>query len=152
MTAPAARQLPGAVLFACGHNAIRSPMAAALMRHQMGRRVYVASAGVRQGELNHLAVEVMAEIGIDIADHEPQTFDDLYDTSFDLVISLSPEAHHHAVEMTRTMAITAEYWPTPDPTAAVGNREQMLEAFRAVRDELQRRIRERFAAPAPPNP
>ncbi|NND49336.1 MAG: arsenate reductase ArsC [Rhizobiales bacterium] len=146
------RRLPGAVLFACGQNAVRSPMAAALMRQQMGRRVYVASAGVRQGELNHLAVEVMAEIGIDIAGHQPQTFKDLHDTSFDLVISLAPEAHHHAVEMTRTMAIEAEYWPTPDPTAALGNREQQLQAFRAVRDDLRQRIREHFAESAPPNP
>lgn len=150
--APAeANRFPAAVLFACGQNSVRSPMAAALMRQLFGHRVYVASAGVRAGSLNQLAVEVMAEIGIDIAKHQPHTFQSLNDTNFDLVISLAPDAHHHALELTRTMAIEAEYWPTPDPTAEAGNRDQQLDRFRAVRDELRRRIRERFAAPAAPN-
>jgi protein-tyrosine-phosphatase len=139
------------VLFACGQNAVRSPMAAALMGHFFGHRVYVASAGVVAGETNPLAVEAMAELGIDIAGHQPQTFDDLHDTSFDLVISLTPEAHHRAIEMTRTMAIQAEYWPTEDPTLAGGNRDQRLAAFRAVRDELSRRVAARFGRPAAPN-
>lgn len=143
---------PGAILVACGQNAVRSPMAAALLRQHFGSRVYVASAGVRAGELNPLAVEVMTEIGIDISGHEPRTFTDLDDTSFDLVISLAPEAHHHAVEMTRTMAIEATYWPTPDPTIEAGNRNQQLEQFRAVRDMLLERIRQSFARPAMPNP
>jgi len=142
---------PRAVLFACGQNAVRSPMAAALMRHFFGHRTYVASAGVVAGETNPLAVEAMAELGIDIAAHAPQTFDDLFDASFDLVISLTPEAHHRAIEMTRTMAIEAEYWPTTDPTLASGSREQRLDAFRAVRDELFRRLLARFGRPAPPN-
>jgi protein-tyrosine-phosphatase len=143
---------PSAILVACGQNAVRSPMAAALLRQHLGSRVYVASAGVREGELSPLAVEVMAEIGIDISGHQPRTFADLDDSSFELVISLAPEAHHHALEMTRTMAIEAEYWPTPDPTIEAVNRDQQLARFRAVRDFLQARIRERFARPATPNP
>ena len=145
MRGPNGEELPGAVLFACTLNAIRSPMAAALMRHLFGKFVYVESAGVRAGELDPLAVEVMDEIGIEIAGHKPRRFEDLEDAAFDLVITLSPEAHHKAMDMTRTMAMEVEYWPTMDPTAYEGSREQRLDAYRAVRDELTRKIHDRFA-------
>jgi protein-tyrosine-phosphatase len=139
-----AGDLPGAVLFACSQNAIRSPMAEGLMRHLYGHQIYVASCGVRTEELDPFAVAVMEDIGIDISRHRPHTFEDLEDASFDLVISLSPEAHHRALELTRTMAIEAEYWPTLDPSGASGNREQVLDAYRQVRDGLMKRIRGRF--------
>lgn len=140
-------ELPSAVLFACSFNAIRSPMAAALMKHWYGSKVFVASCGVRAGELDPFTVAVMDEMGIDLTRHRPQSFDDLEDTSFDLVISLSPEAHHRALELTRTMAIEAEYWPTLDPSAASGgSREQTLDRYREVRDGLMRRIRSRFGS------
>lgn len=132
------------VLFACTHNAIRSPMAEALLKHLHGRRIYVDSAGVREGELDPFAVAVLAEIGVDLARHRAKTFDQLQDTSFDLVISLSPEAQHKAVEMTRTMACDVEFWRTMDPSVVEGSRETRLQAYRAVRDELLRKIRERF--------
>ena len=136
--------LPGAVLFACSQNAIRSPMAEGLMRHFYGRYVYVQSCGVRTGEPDGFVVAVMDELGIDLSRHRSRTFDDLEDSSFDLVISLSPEAHHRALEMTRTMAIEAEYWPTIDPSAIAGSREQIMEGYRQVRDGLLTRIRQRF--------
>lgn len=139
-----AGDLPGAVLFACSHNAIRSPMAAGLMRHFYGHKVFVDSCGVRPGETDPFVAAVMDEIGIDLARHRPQGFDDLEDSSFDIVISLSPEAHHRALEMTRTQAIQAEYWPTLDPSIAGGSREQILDAYRAVRDGLMRRLKARF--------
>ena len=138
--------LPGAVLFACSHNAIRSPMAENIMRHFYGRQVYVQSCGVRAGELEGFIVPVMDEIGIDTSRHRPRTFDDLEDSSFDLVISLSPEAHHKALEMTRTQAIQAEYWPTLDPSAIAGSREQILDGYRQVRDTLLIQIRDRFGS------
>jgi protein-tyrosine-phosphatase len=145
MRGPNGEELPGAVLFACTFNAVRSPMASAIMRHLYGRFVYVHSAGARAGELDPMAVEVMEEIGIEIGKHKPRQFEDLEDTSFDLVIALSPQAQHKAVELTRTMAVEVEYWPTQDPTAVEGSREQRLDAYRAVRDELMRRIRARFS-------
>ena len=86
----------------------------------------------------------MDEIGIDMSKHRSKTFDDLEDTSFDLIISLSPEAQHSAVEMTRTMACDVEFWPTMDPSMVEGSREERLEAYRDVRDTLMERIRERF--------
>jgi len=139
---------PSSVLFACTFNSIRSPMAAAILKHLHGRRIWVDSVGVREGALDPFAVVVMDEIGIDISDHRPKSFDELEDTSYDLVVSLSPEAQHRAVELTRTMACDVEFWPIFDPTAVEGSREEMLNAYRMARDMLRRRIRERFP-PAP---
>ena len=116
-------QRPQAVLFACGLNSVRSPMAAALLRQALGTSLYVASAGVRKGELDLFAAAVMDEIGIDIKAHRPMTFeelDDLEGLNFDLIVTLSPEAHHKALELTRTLAADVEYWPTADPTAIEG--------------------------------
>ena len=137
---------PSNVLFACTLNAVRSPMAAALMRHLAGERIHVESAGVRAGALDPLAVEAMEEIGLKIGQHQPRCFEDLEDGSFDLVITLSPEAQHKAVELTRTAATEVEYWPTIDPTAVEGSREQRLAAYRAVRDQLLDRLKQRFSS------
>jgi protein-tyrosine-phosphatase len=136
-----------AVLFACGLNSVRSPMAAALLRQMLGKTLYVASAGVQTGELDPFAVAVMEEIGIDISRHRPMTFEDLDDLeglNFDLIITLSPEAHHKAIALTHRLAADVEYWPTIDPTAIEGSRAQRLEAYRDVRDQLLARIRSRF--------
>jgi protein-tyrosine-phosphatase len=147
MDAPPRRTTPQAVLFACGFNSVRSPMAAALFKQMLGRQIYVASAGVRKEELDPFAVAVMEEVGIDMSRHRPMTFEELDDwegLNVDLIVSLSPEAHHKALDLTRTMAADVEYWPTPDPTAAEGSREQRLDAYRAVRDQLTGRIKARF--------
>lgn len=136
--------LPGAVLFACSRNAVRSPMAAAILRHLAGRRIYVDSAGVRAGENDPFAIAVMEEIGIDLSGHRPTALADLPDASFDLIVTLSPEAHHKALELAGASAIDVEYWPTPDPSMASGNRDQILAAYRGVRDGLFRRIKQRF--------
>jgi len=137
-------RLPGAVLFACSENAIRSPMAAALLDHLLGHRIYVDSAGVRAGERDPFTTAAMDELGIDLGRHRTKTFDDLEDGSFDLVVTLSPEAHHAAMELTRTMACDVEYWPTFDPSIQEGSREERLTAYRQVRDDLMARIRRRF--------
>jgi len=136
--------LPGSVLFCCTGNAIRSPMAEAILKHFHGKRVYVDSAGVRALPIDPFVVTVMDEIGIDLGKHRPKSFEDLQDTSFDLIISLSPEAQHSAVEMTRSMACEVEFWNTMDPTVVEGSREVKLDAYREVRDGLMRRIRQRF--------
>jgi protein-tyrosine-phosphatase len=145
--APGARN-PQSVLFACGMNSVRSPMAESLLQHMFPQRLYVRSAGARKGELDPFAVAVMAELGQDISAHKPMTFEELDDwegLNFDLIITLSPEAHHKALELTRTMAADVEYWPTHDPTGEEGSREQKLAAYREVLDGLLMRIRKRFA-------
>lgn len=126
-------------------------MAEAFGRHYFGRSVYFASVGVRKGELDPFAVAVMEEIGIDIARHRPQTFEDLEETSFDLIITLSPEAHHKALEFTRALAVDVVYWPTLDPSAVEGSRETVLDAYRSVRDSLAKRIKS-FFDPRPASP
>src|SRR6476620_10140857 len=114
---------PQAVLFACGLNSVRSRMAAGLFKQMFGH-IYVGSAGVRKGDLDPFAIATLDEVGIDISKHRPMTFEEL--------------------ELTRTLAADVEYWPTQDPTAVEGSREQRLDAYRQVRDELMNRIRQRF--------
>ncbi len=135
------------VLFVCAMNAVRSPMAEALARHYFGKSVYVQSAGVRLGERDPFAVAALDEIGIDGSKHKPRTLADLEEwegLNFDLIVTLSPEAHHAALELTRTLACEVEYWPTADPTATQGTREQILDAYRDLRDGLSYRIRLRL--------
>jgi protein-tyrosine-phosphatase len=138
-------RLPGSVLFCCTMNSVRSPMAEGILKALYPKQVFVDSAGVRKEKVDPLAVEVMDEIGLDIGKHRSKNFEDLEDSSFDLIISLSPEAQHTAVDMTRTMACDVEFWNTFDPTIVEGTREQRLAAYREVRDFLNKKIRERFA-------
>lgn len=136
--------LPASVLFVCTRNAIRSPMAEALLKALVGRTVFVQSAGVSDGELDPFAVVVVEELGLDLSRHRPRRFDDLADSSFDLVITLSPEADERAQRMARTVAVEVENWPTSDPSLVEGSREVRLAAYRALRDELSSRIKKRF--------
>ena len=146
---PQSANPPPAVLFACGLNSIRSPMAAALFADLFGRAIYVRSVGVRKGETDPFAIAAMAELGLDISRHKPTTFEELDDwegLNFDLIVTLSPEAHHRALELTRTSATDVEYWPTADPSIIEGSREQRLDAYRDLRDKLLSLIRQRFVS------
>ncbi|AVA23033.1 arsenate-mycothiol transferase ArsC [Rhizobium sp. LEGMi198b] len=127
---------PGAILFMCGLNTIRSPMAEAIARGMLPQGTYVASAGVRAGERNPFVDVVLGEIGLSLGRRQPQTLEELEDDFFDVIITLSPEAHHAALELTRANAIDVIYWPTIDPSVAGGTREQILNAYREVRDYL----------------
>lgn len=122
-------------------------MAEALARHYFGKSIYVQSAGVRKDDTDAFAVAVLEEAGINASRHRPRTLDELEEyegLNFDLIITLSPEAHHAALELTRSISVDVEYWPTPDATAVQGSREQMAQAYREVRDHLQKRILARF--------
>jgi protein-tyrosine-phosphatase len=142
MTAPAR---PHSILFACSLNAVRSPMAEGLARAILGQKIYVDSAGLATTTLDTFAVAAMAEIGIDIRDHNTQGFDDIAVDEFDLIVALSPEAMDKAKAMTRHSSVAVEYWPTDDPTRdSGGSRETRLAAYRAVRDKLKQQIKERF--------
>jgi protein-tyrosine-phosphatase len=139
---------PRAVLFACQMNAVRSPMAAALLQ-QMFPAIRVASVGVAPGDLDPFAVAAMEEVGIDISKHRPidfEEYEDLEGLDFDLIVTLSPGAHHKAMTLSHRIPAKIEYWPTSDPTGTEGNREQRLDAYRAVRDDLTERIRAYFAS------
>jgi protein-tyrosine-phosphatase len=153
MEPPASRpRLPDAVLFACNFNRVRSPMAEALLKRLVGQRIYVDSCGLKHDDPHAPPVDpfveaVMAEVSCDLSDYNAKTFDQLEASAFDLVISLTPEAQHRAVEMTRGRAVEIEYWPTHDPTLSEGSREARLTAYREVRDSLAARIAERFGPP-----
>lgn len=140
-----ADDLPDAVMFCCTMNSIRSPMAEGIMKSLFGMKIYVDSVGAREGELDGLMVEVMSEIGIDMSKHHAKTFDQLEDNFFDLIVALSPEAQHHAVELTRTMACDVVFWNTFDPSIIEGSREQRLDAYRQVRDQIRQRIMKTFS-------
>ena len=138
------RGIPASVLFLCGMNAVRSPMAEQIARQMLPRDIFVASAGVRPGERDPFVDAVLAEKGLSLGTREPRLLEDLEDAYFDLIVTLAPEAHHAALELTRSLSVDVEYWPTGDPTSASGTREQILGAYRDVRDRLEVRIRERF--------
>ena len=132
------------MLFLCGMNVVRSPIAEQLARAILPRSIFIASAGVRSGERDPFVDAVLAEKGLSLGTRQPRTMGELDDAYFDLIITLSPEAHHAALELTRAASVEVEYWPMADPTDARGTREQILDAYRAVRDRLAQRLAERF--------
>ena len=144
------KTLPSSVLFACSQNAVRSPMAEALAKRLYGQSAYIDSVGVHADEVDNFAAAVLDEIGIDVHRHHSKTFDDVDPSSFDLIVTLSPEAHHSALEFARNTATEVEYWPVPDATAVEGSREIRLQAYRQVRDLILRRLKERFGVPSGP--
>jgi len=142
--------LPPSVLFACSHNAIRSPMAEALAKRLYGHSTYLDSVGVSPDALDNFAVAVLDEIGIDLHSHHGKSFEDIDPSSFDLIVTLSPEAHHSALEVTRSASTDVEYWPIPDPSAVEGSREARLDAYRRTREMILARLKARFGAPSGP--
>src|SRR5262252_2015147 len=142
--------IPTSLLFACSQNAVRSPMAEALAKRLYGQSAYIDSVGVRADEVDNFAAAVLDELGIDVHRHHAKTFDDVDPSSFDLIVTLSPEAHHRALEFTRSAAVEIEYWPVPDPSAVEGSREMRLDAYRRTRDQILMRLKARFGAPSGP--
>lgn len=142
--------LPSSLLFACSENSVRSPIAEALAKRLYGRSIYVDSVGVRASDVDGFAVSVLDEMGIDVHRHHAKTFDDVDPASFELIITLSPEAHHQALEFTRGSATEVEYWPMPDPSAVEGSREARLDAYRRTRDQVLGRLKGRFGVPITP--
>jgi len=139
--------LPASVLFACNLNRVRSPMAAALLARAHGRRMVVDSCGLIASEgLDPFAWAVMNELGVDLADHAPKTFKDIDTVRFDLIVSLTPEAHRHA-QARYPGGVALECWEIDDPTHGEGSRDQRLDAYRAVREALRARLAARFPIP-----
>jgi protein-tyrosine-phosphatase len=143
--------IPASLLFACSENSVRSPMAEALAKRLYGQASYIDSVGVRASEVDFFAAAALDELGIDVHRHHAKTFDDVDPSSFDLIVTLSPEAHHQALEFTRGTAAEVEYWPVMDPSAVEGSREMRLEAYRSTRDQILARLKTRFGAPTGPS-
>jgi len=145
--------LPSSVLFACSENAVRSPIAEALAKRLYGQSSYIDSVGVRAtDDVDSFVAAVLEEIGIDLHRHHAKTFEDLDPSSFDLIVTLTPEAHHRALDFTRSTAVAVEYWPISDPGTVEGSREVRLEAYRRTRDQIMARLKARFGTPAGPSP
>ena len=141
---PGKNTRPNSVLFVCGMNAIRSPMAEHLARRHLGGNTFTQSAGVFAGTIDGFMQQVMDEVGIDMTGHKPITFEELDDGFFDLIVTLSPEAHHRCLDWAVQQAVEVEYWPTMDPSTVAGSRQQVVDAYRATRDSLIQRIQNRF--------
>ena len=142
--------LPSSVLFACSQNSIRSPIAEALAKRLYGRTAFIDSVGVRASDVDGFAVAALDELGVDVHRHHAKTFEDVNPSSFDLIVTLSPEAHHRALEFTRGTAAEVEYWPISDPSAVEGSRESRLDAYRRTRDQILARLKARFGTPSGP--
>ena len=143
--------IPASLLFACSENSVRSPMAEALAKRLYGQAAYIDSVGVRASEVDFFAAAALDELGIDVHRHHAKTFDDVDPSSFDLIVTLSPEAHHQALEFTRGTAAEVEYWPVGDPSAVEGSRDMRLDAYRRTRDQILARLKARFGAPSGPS-
>jgi protein-tyrosine-phosphatase len=143
--------IPASLLFACSENSVRSPMAEALAKRLYGQAAYIDSVGVRASEVDFFAAAALDELGIDVHRHHAKTFDDVDPSSFDLIVTLSPEAHHQALEFTRGTAAEVEYWPVMDPSGVEGSREMRLEAYRSTRDQILARLKARFGVPSGPS-
>lgn len=131
----------GSVLFVCSLNAVRSPMAEAIAKQLYGRRIFVESAGLTKDDRDPFAIAALAEIGISLGDDEPKVIDEVDFEGFDLVVALSTEAHHKVQALCRATAMQVLFWPLPDASAVDGSRDQRMDAFRQVRDEIRARVR-----------
>jgi len=143
--------IPTSLLFACSENSVRSPMAEALAKRLYGQAVYIDSVGVRASEVDSFAAAALDELGIDVHRHHAKTFGDVDASSFEVIVTLSPEAHHQALEFTRGAAVEVEYWPITDPSAVEGSRDARLDAYRRTRDQILARLKARFGAPSGPS-
>ena len=146
-------EFPSSVLFCCDHNAVRSPMAEALMKKFYGQRAYVQSAGVRNDmEIDGFSVAVCREIGMELARHRSRSFEEMQNlgddlSQFDLVVALSPVSQKAALDLTRHYHLAVEYWSIFDPTAIGEGREARLAAYRQTLGQIRERMVARFGSP-----
>ena len=126
------------ILFLCVANSARSQMAEGLARQILGTKAEVLSAGSNPSTVNPFAIEALKEIGIDISKHKSKSIDEIDLKNLDLVITLCAE------EVCPILPIKAKklHWPLPDPASRKGGHEEILSAFRNVRDEIKKRLQE----------
>lgn len=135
---------PRSLLFVCTKNACRSPMAEGLAKKYFKGDLLIQSVGLQPGLLDGFAISIMAEHGIDISNHTPKPIDDIPLENFDLLITLSPESHAAIMAWIGDKKIPVEHWPISDPSTATGNRDQILQSYRNIREEILRQLTTRF--------
>lgn len=132
------------VLFLCTHNSARSQMAEGLLRHLGGDRFEAFSAGTEATQVRPLAIEAMAELGIDISGQESKTLDRYLGEPFDAVITVCDQAAEACPVFPG--ATRRLHWSFPDPSKATGTEAEQLAVYRTVRDAIRRRIEEELIA------
>ena len=133
---------PSSILFLCYLNSIRSPMAEGLAK-ALYPDSRIASCGLAAGELDDLMVAVMRERGIDMSEHESHTLDEVGD-KYDVAVALTPEAADAARAYFAGSSTEVESWELPDPTRFYYDVRQMMNDYRAVRDNIEMRLKRRF--------
>jgi arsenate reductase len=128
------------VLFLCTHNSARSQMAEGLLRRLGGDRFEAHSAGTEATGVRPLAIQAMAELGIDISKQTSKTLDPYVDQGFDYVVTVCDDANESCPIFPN--ATHRLHWSLPDPSKATGNEAERLAVYRKVRDELRARIQE----------
>jgi arsenate reductase len=146
-------EMPGSVLFCCDHNAVRSPMAEGIMKKLYGTGTYVQSVGVMNDmEIDGFSIAVCQEMNVELSRHRSRSFDEMEEwgddlSAFDLVIALSPASQRRALELPRFYHLDVEYWPIIDPTGLGETREAKLASYREARDQIMKRLIDRFGPP-----
>jgi arsenate reductase len=133
------------ILFLCTHNSARSQMAEGLLRRLGGDRFEAYSAGTEATHVRPLAIEAMAELGIDVVGQESKTLDRYLGEPFDAVITVCDQASEACPVFPG--AKRRLHWSFPDPSKARGTREEQLAVYRQVRDDIARRIRDELLTP-----
>lgn len=137
------QKLPKSVLFVCYLNSIRSPMAEGIMR-KLFPNVESQSCGIASGDLDDLMVAVMREKGVDMSAHEARTLGDLTNETFDLVIAFTEAAGESAKAAFADTDTKIEVWPLPDPTQGSLDVRAMMNNYRAIRDNIEGRLKRAF--------
>ncbi len=126
------------VLFLCTGNSCRSQMAEGWTRHLLGETIEPASAGIETHGLNPLAVQVMAEAGVDISTHKSQRLDEFADVPFDLVVTVCAHAHEHCPVFPGDAKVIHVGFDDPPKLAKTARtEEEALTHYRRVRDEIR---------------
>jgi len=133
------------ILLVCNINSIRSPMAEAILKVWFNKKIFIDSCGIRNGRIDHMAIEVMAENNFDLTNHNSKLFSDLESTYFDLIITFTNEAYNEVKSQTKTQDCEIEYIDIPDTSQTTGNRQQRLDSYRQVRDLLTEKLKDRFS-------
>ncbi|HEY3930675.1 MAG TPA: arsenate reductase ArsC [Candidatus Koribacter sp.] len=132
------------VLFLCTGNSCRSQMAEGFLRHYAGNRFDVQSAGTQPSTVNPLAISVMREKGIDISSHRSKNAAEFLGHHFRYIITVCDNAREHCPIFPGPSIRL--HWSFADPAEAAGSEAERLPVFRAVRDEIEKGIREFLSA------
>ena len=135
------------ILFICTHNSVRSQMAEGLLNCMFGDRYQAFSAGVKPGRINPLAIDVMAEIGIDISRQRSKSIEEVMDNFYDTVVTVCDGARETCPLYPGGAELL--HHPFEDPSSFEGSPEEIVDQFRKVRDEIKEWLEANFGPSSP---